>query len=124
MVSSFELDPPPRHQIQRGDAFGHPGGMVGRQLDDAVTQPDPRGALAGCAEKDLGRRAVGVLLQEVMLDFPRVVVAQLVGQLDLVEAVTEQPILVIVGPRPRQLVFVEDPESHGARSGSATEEIP
>ena len=34
-----------------------------------------------------------VLLQEVMLDLPRMVDAQPVGQLDLVESVLEQPVL-------------------------------
>ena len=40
---------------------------------------------AGGGEEDLGRARVGVLLEEVMLDFPGVIEAELVGQLDLVE---------------------------------------
>jgi hypothetical protein len=86
-LAEAELDPPVRHQVKRGDPFGHPRRVVGGQLDDAVTQADPRGPLARRAEEHLGRRAVGVLLQEVVLDLPRVVVAEAVGQLDLIEAV-------------------------------------
>ena len=54
-----------------------------------------------------------VLLEEVVLDLPRVVVAEPVGELDLVEAVLEQLVLAVVGPRARELVLVEDPEPHG-----------
>jgi hypothetical protein len=49
--------------------------------------------LAGGGEEDLGSRGVGVLLQEVVLDLPGVVVAQPVGQLDLVEGLLEEDVL-------------------------------
>ena len=41
------------------------------------------------------------------------VVAEPVGQLDLVEGVVQQLVLVLVGPRLGQLQLVEDPELHG-----------
>jgi hypothetical protein len=61
--------------------------VIRRELHDAVAQADVLRALAGRTEEDLRGRAVRVLLEEVVLDFPRVVVAKAVGQLDLVEAV-------------------------------------
>ena len=81
------------------------------------TMPCPsrmrRRPLAGGSQEDLGRRRVGVLLEEVVLHLPDVVEAQPVGQLDLVEGVLEQDVLVVGTPRTGQLVFVEDPEPHG-----------
>src|SRR3954454_24926080 len=88
--------------------------MVGGELDDAVTEADVLGALAGGTEEHLGRGAVRGLLEEVVLDLPGVVEPEPVGELDLVEAVLEQLVLGVVGPRPRQLVLVEDPEFHAA----------
>ncbi len=82
-----ELDPPAADQIQRGDALGAARRVGRRQLHDPVTQADLLGALRGRAEKHLGRRRVRILLEEMMLDFPRVIVAEPVGQLDLVERV-------------------------------------
>ena len=66
------------------------------------TMPWPRrmffGALARRGEEHLGRRGVAVLLEEVVLDLPGVVVAEPVGQLDLVERVLEQLVLVVSLP--------------------------
>jgi len=61
-------------------------------------------------ERPLGR-GVRVLLEEVVL-YSTVVVAEAVGQLDLVERLMEQPVLAVLVPRPGQLVLVEDPEPH------------
>ncbi len=47
-----------------------------------------------------------------MLDLPGMVVAQPVGQLDLVERVLVEPVLVALLPGPRQLQLVENPELH------------
>jgi hypothetical protein len=57
---------------------------------------------------------VGILFEKVMLDFPRVVDAQPIGEGNLVKRITEHAMFVAVLPRPRELVFVEDAESHGA----------
>ena len=46
---------------------------------------DVLGALADGAVKDFGRRAVGVLLEKMMLDLPDVIDADAVGELDLGE---------------------------------------
>jgi hypothetical protein len=79
-----------------------------------VTQPDALGALAGGAEEDLGRGGVRVLFQEVMLDLPGVVVAELVGELNLAERILQELVLARGTPRPRELVLVEDAEFHGS----------
>ena len=89
------------------------GGVVaGRHEGDAVPQPDALRALAAGGEEDLGRGGVRVLLEEVVLDLPRVVDAEAVGQLDLVERLLEEPVLVAVVPGARDLVLVEDAELH------------
>ena len=46
---------------------------------------------ATAGEDDLGRRAVRVLLEEVVLDRPDVVEAELVGQAGLLERVVGRP---------------------------------
>ena len=63
-------------------------------------------------QEHLGRRGVGVLLEEVVLDLPHVVEAQAVGELHLLEGVLEQAVLVVGLPRAGQLVLVEDAELH------------
>ena len=69
--------------------------------------------LGGGGQEHLGRRGVRVLLQEVVLDLPHVVEPEPVGELDLLERVEQELRLAAVGPRPGQLVLVEDPEPHG-----------
>ena len=86
-----------------------------RQLDDAVAEPDPVRALTGGGQKDLGRRGVRVLLEEVMLDLPDVVEAQAVGQLYLLQRLLEEAVFVVAVPGTRELELVEDPESHVGR---------
>ena len=54
-----------------------------------------------------------IFLEEMVLDLPGVVDAELVGEFDLIERLLEQPVLVALVPRPRQLVLVENAELHG-----------
>ena len=49
-----------------------------------------------------------------MLDLPDVIDAEPVGQLDLGESVLEQAMLGVAVPRPRQLMLVQKPETHGS----------
>src|SRR5439155_5025873 len=97
------------------------GGMVEahRQLHDAVPEADVPGALRRGGEEHLGRAGVRVLLEEVVLDLPRVVEAEPVRELHLVEGVLQQPVLVVLTPRARQLVLVEDAELHSASTVSS-----
>src|SRR5207302_11219433 len=88
--------------------------MIGGKLDDAVAETDAARALAGRPEEDFRRGGVRVLLEEVVLDLPRVVVAEPVGQLDLGQRVLEQAVLAVRAPGARELVLVDDAELHGA----------
>jgi len=49
----------------------------------------------------------------MVLDSPQVVDAEAVGELDLLQGVLQQAVLVAGRPRSRELVLVEDAESHG-----------
>ena len=71
-------------EVEAGHLLGDTGRMIGRDLDDAVAHANALGALAGGGEKDFGLRRVRVFVEEMMLDLPRIVVAKLVGELDLV----------------------------------------
>ena len=111
-LADAQLDAPVAQEVEGADPLGDARRVVGRQLHDAVTEADARRPLAGSGEEHLRRRRVAVLLEEVVLDLPGVVVAQPVGQLDLVESVVEQAVLVVALPRLRQLQLVEHAESH------------
>jgi hypothetical protein len=60
---------------------------------------------------------VAVFLEEVVLDLPRVVDAELVGELDLAERVLEELVLGPVVPGPGKLVLLEDSEFHDLSEG-------
>ena len=92
-----ELDSSVGNQIEGGDTFGDPGGMVDsrRELHDAESQPDVFGPLAGCGQKHLRSGGVTVFLKEVVLGQPHRGETGLVGRLDLVEAVLQQLVLVV-----------------------------
>ena len=70
---------------------------------------------SGSGQKHLGRGGMGIFFQEMVLDLPDVVEAEPVGQLDLIERVLEQFQLQPFGPRPWELMLVEDPELHGVK---------
>ena len=70
------------------------GGLV-VSWHDAVAEPDVPGPLAGRAEEDFRRGRVRVFLEEVVLDLPRVVVAEPVGQLHLGQRVLVKLPLVV-----------------------------
>ena len=67
---------------------------------------------------------MAVLLEEVVLDLPDVLDAELVGELDLFERVLQRLVLRVLGPRTRQLVLVEDAEFHAAATSGAPREAP
>jgi len=119
-LANAELDPPARDQVEGRDTLSDAVRLVGRDLDDAVAEANVLRALTGGGQEHLGRRGVRVLLEEVVLDLPDVVVAELVGKLDLLQRVLQQIILVGGPPRPRQLVLVEDAEFHRETSVRST----
>src|SRR5262249_49508961 len=88
------------------------GRMIGGELEDAVAEPDVFRALAGRGEEGFRRGRVGIFLEEVVLDDPGVVVAELVGEFHLRERVLIEGELVAGDPGPWQLQLVEDAELH------------
>ena len=116
-----ELDAAAGDQVERGDPLRNAGGVVvvRRHRDDAVAEPDPLRVARRGREHDLGRGRVRVLLEEVVLDLPHVVDADLVGELDLLDRVLEELLLAARRPGPRMLQLQEDAELHRSlRSGS------
>ena len=55
-----------------------------------------------------------------MLDFPRVVVAELVGEFDLAQRVLIEPVFVALFPGARQLQLIKNAEFHVALSPGGT----
>ena len=110
-----EVDATLGDQVERGDPFGDARRVIdGRHhVDDPVAEPDATRPLGGGGQEHLGGRGVRVLLQKVMLDLPHVVEPEPVGELDLLERVEQELRLAGVGPRPGELVLVEDSEPHG-----------
>ena len=92
-LAGAELDAAVRDEVERGDALGAARRVRRRQLHDAVAQADVLGPLAGRAEKHLRGRRVRVFLKEMVLDLPGIVVAEPVGQFDLIERVLIEPML-------------------------------
>src|SRR3954471_16115913 len=125
-LAGAELDPAAGDQVERGGALGDPRGVVerGRQLHDAVAEPDALGPLRRRSQEHLRRARVRVLLEEVVLDLPDVVEADPVGELDLLESVAQQLLVGAVLPRPRHLVLVEDPEAHRALRTLPADPLP
>ena len=110
-----ELDATVRDEVERGEALGRAGRMVvGRDdLADAVAEPDVRRTGRSRGEEHFRRGGVAVFVKEMVLDLPRIVEAQPVGEHHLVQRFLHQPVLGALGPGPRQLQFVEDPKAHG-----------
>src|SRR3954454_5036633 len=125
-LARAELEPPAGDQVERGGALRDPRRVVERgwQLHDPVAEPYALGPLRRGSEEDLRGARVRVLLEEVVLDLPDVVEASPVGQLHLLESVTQQLLVGAVLPRPRHLVLVEDPEAHRALRTLPADPLP
>ncbi len=121
-----EVDAAVGDQVERRQSLGGARRMVVLRdhLADAVAQPDPRRASRRRGEEHLGRGRVRVLVEEVVFDLPRVVEAEPVRELDLIERVAQQAELVVVAPRLRELVFVEDAELHPCSSAEQSRPRP
>jgi hypothetical protein len=111
-LADAELDSAVAEEVERADPLGDARRRVGRELHDAMAEADVLRPLAGGGEEHLGRGRMAVLLEEVVLDLPRVVVAEGVRECDLIERIVEQPVLVVRCPRLGQLQLVEDAELH------------
>jgi hypothetical protein len=77
-----------------------------------VTQSDVFRALRGGGEEYFRLRRMRVFLQEVMLHFPGVMIAELVGQFDLRQSVLIQITFGELLPRARTLQFIENAKLH------------
>src|SRR5277367_2025839 len=82
------------------------------QQADAVGDADVFGALADGTVKDFGRGAVGVFLEEVMLDFPDIVHADAVGEFNLRERLPVNVVLALLVPWARGFHLVKQAELH------------
>ena len=111
-LAHAEIDAAAGQQIERRHLLRHALRLVGGELDHAMAEPDALGALARRAEEHLGGGGVRVLLEEVMLDHPGIVVAEFVGELELVERLLKQLVFAGRGPGARQLMLVEHAEFH------------
>ena len=85
---------------------------LGCRETNAMPEPDLAGALRTRRKKQLGRRRMRVLLQEVVLHLPEIFEAERISQLNLLKSVAQQLGLTALIPRSRQLVLVEDSEFH------------
>jgi hypothetical protein len=85
----------------------------GGKLDDPMAEPDPLRALTGRCQEDLRSTRMRVLFQEVVLDCPDIVKAQVIGQLDLLECFLQELFLGPFVPRTGYLMLIEQTESHG-----------
>jgi len=72
-------------QVEGGDALGDVQRMVVRQRDHAEPQADVRGAPRERGQHEFRLRRMRVAGHQVVLDQPRAVEAQAVGEFDLVE---------------------------------------
>src|SRR5712672_306170 len=70
-LAHAELDAAVAEQIEHRDALGDAGGMVGGELENAVTEPDVLGALARGGEERFRRRRMRIFFQENDVPPPR-----------------------------------------------------
>ena len=82
-------------QVERGNAFGHPRGMIDvrRHLDDAVPDAGRLRPLAAGGQEYLGRRGVRVFFQEMMFGGPDIIESEPVGKLHLFQGVLYECVL-------------------------------
>ena len=113
-LAGAELHASVGYEVERRDHFRRARRMVvpGDDLADPLAQPDVLRPLRTGGEKHLGGGRVGILLQEVMLHFPREIDAEPIRELHLVQRFVEELLFGALAPGPRQLMFVEDPEFH------------
>src|SRR3954452_2941878 len=115
-LASAKFDTAIGDEIEGSDPLRDPRRVVilRRHQADAVAEADFLGALRTCRKEYFRCRGVRIFFERVMFDFPCVIDAELVGELDLIERFLKKPELVALVPRPRKLMFVENPEFHWA----------
>ena len=99
-------------EIEHRDALGDARRMIGGELENAVTEPDVFGALAGGGEKGFRRRRMRIFFQKMVFHHPGIVVAKPVGGFQLRQRVLIKLQLIAGLPRARQLQLIKDAEFH------------
>ncbi len=109
-----ELDPAVAHEVEHGDALGSTDRVVVRlrQQANAVADAQVLGHRRDVAVQHLGIRAVGVLVEEVMLHRPERVEAHTIAELHLLDRVLVRLVLARGRPRLRNGDLVEHRELH------------
>src|SRR6516165_11893368 len=100
-LAHAKFDAAAANQIERRNALGDASWVDGRQLHNAMREADLPRALACRSKKDLRRRRVRILFEEMMLDFPGEVVAEPVRKFELIECIMIKVELAVGFPRPR-----------------------
>jgi hypothetical protein len=110
-----ELDPAVGDQVEDGHRLGRADGVVVRpgQQPHAVADADVLRAGGDGAVQHLGVGAVRVLLEEVVLDGPERVEADLVAEHGLLDGLLVGAVLALGIPGPRHRDLVEQRELHG-----------
>ena len=100
-LADAEPRPSARHQVEHGHRLGRARRMVvvGDDLTDAESDADLLGLGRQRCQEDLGRRAVRVLLEEVVFDRPRMVEPDLVGQHHLLRRLLDAAEFALGVPR-------------------------
>src|SRR5216684_3088017 len=89
-----------------------------------MSDANPLGALRQSAVQDFRRRAMGVLVQEMVLDCEKVVEAHLLGVFDLCEHLLIGIVFAALVPRARNLNLVKDAELHARIPASLKRRVP
>ena len=78
-----------------------------------MSQADTLRALAGCTKEDFWGGGMGIFLKEMMFDFPGVVIAKAICQLELTERIVVQLLLGMRLPGTGNLQLIKNAEFHG-----------
>jgi hypothetical protein len=115
-----------RQDVERRGLLGDLDRVVElRHADhDAVADLDALSQHRTGGQEQLGRRAVGIFLEEMVLDRPDMLEAQFVGELHLLEAVVVDGALGLARPRTRHRNLIEQAELHVSVSSDETLGLP
>ena len=117
-TAGADMQAPARQDVEGRRPLGDLDRVIelGNADHDAVADLDVLGQHGAGGEEQLRRRAVRIFLEEMVLDGPHMLEAQLVGQLHLLEAVVVDGPLFFRCPRTRNGNLVEQAELHPAVS--------
>ena len=113
-AAGADFEPSARHDVEHRAAFGDADHRIDLRHAhvDAVTDADALRLRGDRGQEDLRRRAMRILFEEVMLDRPAIIEAQLVREDRLLDAVVVDALFGVAMPRPRHADFIEDAELH------------